>query len=951
MRPEEMMEGIRHIEDAHVDAGARRCPPKLRSPWGMIASAACLCLVIAGVVFLRGAGLLTPENPSTLPPETTLSTVPPTTAPIETGPSVQEQLEELFSDEGSWYNMALSSLYSTPKDLDLRAFFGRGFPEETAELTDEEWAQLETAGFDRRADTLRLPLSEMNGVLNAYFGITLDDTNFVGMEDMVYLENTGCYYLTRTDTATVQDIKILSMESIGIGYCVAYEVSSPNTDASPRLLVLQRNGSSFRIGSHTQPEMALGVIPEIPIVTKLTEKPDNATLEDLVFTNYELDLSWKSNAYYHPQQLSVRLPAILPISAGALAINEEIRLAFQEQFQSTRTMYYSAEPGRFQEISYQIDYDAWLSSNILSIVIRLSIQNDLYQVKVYSLDITTGQRLTTADLAQQYLQESYAQFVYHSAHELNLYQLEKTGSGISFSDADYNSYRAREHFMLGAELYVADGTLMVTGSIGNPRVFFDLPFAEINTHSWSRTTEDIYRELWGKYLNTNASLSFGDFLGALFYAEPEVFTKMLSLVEKDRITKNIERLVPTTWSTEAERAKFIAICQSLTDISGDDAYKQTAELLLTQAKRSPQATYTMSPITTVRLPVIAPIEPTVPPKDAHVEGSLPVIPIVRKLTQCPKDPTVTDLVFTNYQHSVSWIGKSKKQVTVNATLPALLPISEGAVAINDQIRSVFEDEFRTVRDSYNSGFSVVSRDIDYTASLFGDILSLRILTTHYNEIGEYYHEVSYLLDISTGEQLETADLITREFGISYAEFLYHATGTIYQHYFTYAEEFHHPNSIPEIASQIETDVMTMQNYSLVLSKDGTLLLPAYHAATGDAMQLVYDPNAQCSVPVSSASEAYDWLFNLLNDTSSYPWACLVVNTFFTEPEQFIQQLTAQPDAVQQRITALLMNGIGMDNYEAFKTACADLLNNAGAPMKTTLERLLEALENNPNYVT
>ena len=56
MRPEEMMEGIRHIEDAHVDAGARRCPPKLRSPWGMIASAACLCLVIAGVVFLRGAG-------------------------------------------------------------------------------------------------------------------------------------------------------------------------------------------------------------------------------------------------------------------------------------------------------------------------------------------------------------------------------------------------------------------------------------------------------------------------------------------------------------------------------------------------------------------------------------------------------------------------------------------------------------------------------------------------------------------------------------------------------------------------------------------------------------------------------------------------------------------------------------------------------------------------------
>ena len=84
MRPEEMMEGIRHIEDAHVDAGARRCPPKLRSPWGMIASAACLCLVIAGVVFLRGAGLLTPATQPTEPGTTAPTTAAPTTLPPTT---------------------------------------------------------------------------------------------------------------------------------------------------------------------------------------------------------------------------------------------------------------------------------------------------------------------------------------------------------------------------------------------------------------------------------------------------------------------------------------------------------------------------------------------------------------------------------------------------------------------------------------------------------------------------------------------------------------------------------------------------------------------------------------------------------------------------------------------------------------------------------------------------
>lgn len=95
MRPEEMMEGIRHIEDAHVDAGARRCPPKLRSPWGMIASAACLCLVIAGVVLLRGAGLLTPATqptePGTTAPTTAASTtLPPTTEPPTTIPPTTE---------------------------------------------------------------------------------------------------------------------------------------------------------------------------------------------------------------------------------------------------------------------------------------------------------------------------------------------------------------------------------------------------------------------------------------------------------------------------------------------------------------------------------------------------------------------------------------------------------------------------------------------------------------------------------------------------------------------------------------------------------------------------------------------------------------------------------------------------------------------------------------------
>ena len=81
MKPEKMMDVIGQIDDALVEEFAQRRPPRFRVPWSLVATAACLCLVIASLVFLRSAGLL-PVAP--MPTDPTQTTQPTTTQPTET---------------------------------------------------------------------------------------------------------------------------------------------------------------------------------------------------------------------------------------------------------------------------------------------------------------------------------------------------------------------------------------------------------------------------------------------------------------------------------------------------------------------------------------------------------------------------------------------------------------------------------------------------------------------------------------------------------------------------------------------------------------------------------------------------------------------------------------------------------------------------------------------------
>ena len=94
MRPEEMMDAIGHIDDDHIEEFAQPRPARFAIPWGLVASVAAFCLVIASAAWLRSAGILpggtTEPDPTgshpctTLPPPTEESTASPTSGQQET---------------------------------------------------------------------------------------------------------------------------------------------------------------------------------------------------------------------------------------------------------------------------------------------------------------------------------------------------------------------------------------------------------------------------------------------------------------------------------------------------------------------------------------------------------------------------------------------------------------------------------------------------------------------------------------------------------------------------------------------------------------------------------------------------------------------------------------------------------------------------------------------------
>ena len=195
---------------------------------------------------------------------------------IFTDPKPTEPIDEeltafnaLFGDIDSWYNMALSTEYVTPEQINLQELFLNGFPgeftdEERAEL-DEQIAELEEqfGGELPTYSTKRLPADQMNQVLTDLFGITLEDVDTKG--SLGYLEKTNCYYIIGGGAGGVMNFNALSVEHLEDGTIrLTYTQDCWRGDATLYVVTLMPHGDSYWILSNRVQSASVLYLADLP---------------------------------------------------------------------------------------------------------------------------------------------------------------------------------------------------------------------------------------------------------------------------------------------------------------------------------------------------------------------------------------------------------------------------------------------------------------------------------------------------------------------------------------------------------------------------------------------------------------------------------------------------------------------------------------------------------------
>ncbi len=117
-------------------------------------------------------------------------------------------------------NQFFSSLYDEPADIDLFGLFycGSGIAETITE--DELTAVMDKSGIEGSIETLPCPCekisrSNMDKILKEYMDVTFSDTNKIGLENFVYLQEYDAYYFFHGDTNYRGNIKFSNGERKG----------------------------------------------------------------------------------------------------------------------------------------------------------------------------------------------------------------------------------------------------------------------------------------------------------------------------------------------------------------------------------------------------------------------------------------------------------------------------------------------------------------------------------------------------------------------------------------------------------------------------------------------------------------------------------------------------------------------------------------------------------------
>ena len=114
----------------------------------------------------------------------------------------------------TWYSQALTSLFDSPEDVDFRELFYNGnvedkvlHPENFVPVSEEERSLLIAMhgadDFRFSLDCTPISRTEMEQALMMLFGLTVDQTNQIRLEDFDYLPETDRYFLFHGDTNAI----------------------------------------------------------------------------------------------------------------------------------------------------------------------------------------------------------------------------------------------------------------------------------------------------------------------------------------------------------------------------------------------------------------------------------------------------------------------------------------------------------------------------------------------------------------------------------------------------------------------------------------------------------------------------------------------------------------------------------------------------------------------------
>lgn len=184
-------------------------------------------LCVFALLFLCGCGKTTSSESTSPESPTSSSTTQSTPSQGVPWQIVQmEKINALFGELGGWYNATLTCEYRNVYEINLRAFFGLGFADQSQTPTDAEWAELENQpGFDANLNLFRLPAAQMDAVLTQYFGVTLEELDESCFEGLIYLESTDCYYFMATGSSAIDGFAVTEIR-VGNGAWIWVDYTS-----------------------------------------------------------------------------------------------------------------------------------------------------------------------------------------------------------------------------------------------------------------------------------------------------------------------------------------------------------------------------------------------------------------------------------------------------------------------------------------------------------------------------------------------------------------------------------------------------------------------------------------------------------------------------------------------------------------------------------------------------